>query len=219
MLESMLTTISHVGIVAINERADPIAIGFQKAGYATVASLRSVEAATPALRASGAELIELDVTREESRRAAVDEVIRRHGRLDILINNAGVSGRGPVEDVPLDMLRHVMEFAFKGRLERVGGALCGLLRACVVALFFLLLASLAPQPELAALVTERSVFGRLAATYVRPIYTDLADRRPDLGLPTPATPAKDDGLGEAPAGDSEALGETTIPALSDQTER
>ncbi|HMN80467.1 MAG TPA: SDR family oxidoreductase [Burkholderiaceae bacterium] len=93
---------------------EAIATGFQKAGYTTVASMRNVDAATSALRTCGAEIVALDVTRDESRKAVVDDVIRRHGRLDVLVNNAGVSGRGPVEDIPLEMLRSVMETNFFG---------------------------------------------------------------------------------------------------------
>jgi NAD(P)-dependent dehydrogenase (short-subunit alcohol dehydrogenase family) len=39
-----------------------------------------------------AELVELDVTSEESVRAAAGQVEQRYGRLDVLVNNAGVIG-------------------------------------------------------------------------------------------------------------------------------
>ena len=39
-----------------------------------------------------AELVELDVTSEESVRAAAGQVEQRYGRLDVLVNNAGVVG-------------------------------------------------------------------------------------------------------------------------------
>ena len=39
-----------------------------------------------------AELVELDVTSEESVRAAAEQVEQRYGRLDVLVNNAGVVG-------------------------------------------------------------------------------------------------------------------------------
>src|SRR5262245_4257413 len=35
------------------------------------------------------EMLPLDVTSDESVQAAVSEVVRRHGRIDLLVNNAG----------------------------------------------------------------------------------------------------------------------------------
>lgn len=95
-------------------------------------------------------------------------------------------------------LRNVMDFAFKGRLEKVGGAVCGLLRAGLIATFLLLALGLAPQPDVQRLVAEKSCFGRLTARYVRPLYDDLRARRPELGLPDPASPhpAPGDEFGE-----------------------
>ena len=42
------------------------------------------------------EMLPLDVTRDESVEAAVSEVMRRHGRIDLLVNNAGF-GVAPLE--------------------------------------------------------------------------------------------------------------------------
>jgi NAD(P)-dependent dehydrogenase (short-subunit alcohol dehydrogenase family) len=43
------------------------------------------------------DVLELDVTDERSVRAAVDEALARAGRLDVVINNAGVAGIGVTE--------------------------------------------------------------------------------------------------------------------------
>jgi NAD(P)-dependent dehydrogenase (short-subunit alcohol dehydrogenase family) len=52
--------------------------------------------------------IALDVTSEASIAAAVDEV-QREGGLDALVNNAGIPGAGPVETIPMDIFREVIE--------------------------------------------------------------------------------------------------------------
>jgi NAD(P)-dependent dehydrogenase (short-subunit alcohol dehydrogenase family) len=45
----------------------------------------------------GAEVLQLDVTDQASVRGAVDTVLQSEGRIDAVVNNAGVGGFGPVE--------------------------------------------------------------------------------------------------------------------------
>jgi NAD(P)-dependent dehydrogenase (short-subunit alcohol dehydrogenase family) len=52
--------------------------------------------------------IALDVTSEASIAAAAAE-IQRAGGLDALVNNAGIPGAGPVETIPMDIVREVIE--------------------------------------------------------------------------------------------------------------
>jgi uncharacterized membrane protein required for colicin V production len=102
-------------------------------------------------------------------------------------------------------LRNLMEFAFKGRIERLGGALAGLLRSSVVVAIIFLMLGFAPQPEIQRIIVEQSFFGRLAARYLRPVYDDLQQRAPQLGLPAPAIPEEPDlGEGYPPVEDAEA---------------
>jgi len=60
------------------------------------------------LAARGAVDIALDVTREEDWQTAMAEIERRHGRLDGLVNNAGVGTPGDVEQTSFAEWRRVM---------------------------------------------------------------------------------------------------------------
>lgn len=61
------------------------------------------------LKESGIRILKMDVTDDVSIRNGIDEIIKREGRLDILINNAGFGLFGAVEDVTMDDARYQME--------------------------------------------------------------------------------------------------------------
>ncbi len=42
--------------------------------------------------------VRLDVTKEQDWEVAVSEAVNRYGKLDVLVNNAGVSARGSIEE-------------------------------------------------------------------------------------------------------------------------
>ena len=54
-------------------------------------------------------VLELDVSDEASVNTAVEEVIRAAGRIDVLVNNAGVSIRGLSEAVTVEQMRRIFE--------------------------------------------------------------------------------------------------------------
>jgi NAD(P)-dependent dehydrogenase (short-subunit alcohol dehydrogenase family) len=74
--------------------------------------------------------VPLDVTDDNSVMAAADLISRRAGRLDALVNNAGITGGGPQEPttVDLDIVRTVVETNVIG-VMRVTNAMLPLLRA------------------------------------------------------------------------------------------
>jgi len=59
-------------------------------------------------------LLIMDLTDRESIRRAVRSVVEREGRIDVLVNNAGMHTGGPVETAPDDHLRAQMETSFMG---------------------------------------------------------------------------------------------------------
>ena len=73
--------------------------------YATARSVEKIEG----LREAGCETLALDVTDEESMQAAVAAVESAHGAVGALVNNAGYSQSGAVEEVPMEAVRRQFE--------------------------------------------------------------------------------------------------------------
>jgi 2-deoxy-D-gluconate 3-dehydrogenase len=91
-----------------------MARGLAKAGARVVVAARNQEKSDSAvreLRALGSDslAIQADVADERSVEALVNKTMDHCGRLDILINNAGVNVRKPPQDLTLDQWRQVMD--------------------------------------------------------------------------------------------------------------
>jgi NAD(P)-dependent dehydrogenase (short-subunit alcohol dehydrogenase family) len=56
----------------------------------------------------------LDVTQRTAVEALADSVVKRHGRVDILVNSAGSAFRSPVEEFPEDKLDFILDLNLKG---------------------------------------------------------------------------------------------------------
>jgi NAD(P)-dependent dehydrogenase (short-subunit alcohol dehydrogenase family) len=79
-----------------------------RGGWTVYATARDAEAIA-SLRECGCRLLPLDVTDEESMRSAVEAVERAEGAVGVLINNAGYSQSGAVEEVPMEKVRRQFE--------------------------------------------------------------------------------------------------------------
>src|SRR3954471_7103763 len=73
--------------------------------------------------------IETDVTDREQAQAAVERTVQELGRLDIVINNAGVMLLGPIVDAPVEEWDRMIELNLQGLLYVAHAALPHLLRA------------------------------------------------------------------------------------------
>jgi NAD(P)-dependent dehydrogenase (short-subunit alcohol dehydrogenase family) len=77
-------------------------------GWTVYATARRVDAIAD-LGARGCRILPLDVTDEDSMQAAVRAVCDEHGAVGALVNNAGYSQSGAIEDVPLEEVRRQFE--------------------------------------------------------------------------------------------------------------
>ncbi len=63
----------------------------------------------PANKKSPIEFFKLDVADEAGWKKLVRHALKKHGRIDVLINNAGFSRRAPIIDYPLELFRQTFD--------------------------------------------------------------------------------------------------------------
>ena len=124
------------------------ALLFGRSGNRVYATMRNLAKAGPLKDAAAAEgldirLVQLDVDSQGSVEQAVAHVLREEGSIDVLVNNAGVTGVGPIETTTDEEWHAVFETNFFGPLrvaravvpdaERRAGAIVNVSRLGAVA--------------------------------------------------------------------------------------
>jgi NAD(P)-dependent dehydrogenase (short-subunit alcohol dehydrogenase family) len=107
------------------------AVAFGRAGHDVHATMRNPDRA-PELASIAAnerlpiKVLPMDVDSDASVGKAVAGVLAESGRIDVLVNNAGIAVTGPVEELPLAEFRRVMETNYFGALRCIQAVVCGM---------------------------------------------------------------------------------------------
>ncbi len=99
--------------------------------YNVYATMRNLEKADSLLKIAkdediNIEVLELDVNNQKSCENAVSQILSKENQIDILINNAAISGSGSVEETPIDVYKDVFETNFFGALRLIKLVLPGM---------------------------------------------------------------------------------------------
>ena len=183
----MTTSHSRVALVtgASSGIGSSAASALVKAGFTVVGTSRNAARATAI---PGVAFISLDVTDDASVAAGIEEVVERFGRIDVLVNNAGVGANGAAEESSIDQDKRVFDVNVFG-VMRLTKAVLPIMRAQgsgrIVNLSSVL--GFIPQPFMATYAASKwAIEGYtesvdhevrqygVRAVLVRPAYTDTS---------------------------------------------
>jgi NADP-dependent 3-hydroxy acid dehydrogenase YdfG len=137
--------IGEAAAIALAEQGATVAIAARRKDRIDALAARIADDGGTALA------IECDVTSQERAQALVEQTVSELGRLDTLVNNAGVMLLGPIVDAPLEEWERMIDLNVKGLLYCAHAALPHLITA----------AQDSPR-KVADMVNISSVAGRVA---------------------------------------------------------
>jgi NAD(P)-dependent dehydrogenase (short-subunit alcohol dehydrogenase family) len=125
-------------------------------GHRIVAAMRNVSGKNEAVAAAlseipNVEVVEMDVTSTESVNAAVEKTLNKYRKIDVLVNNAGISGLGFFEATSVAQMKSIFEVNLWGAV-RVIQAVLPYMRECKAGL----------------IINISSTLGMLSAPYLAP---------------------------------------------------
>ncbi len=100
-----------------------IARMLREEGFELTLAARTREKVETAANELGALAVAANVADEDDCKRAVEEHRERHGRLDVLVNSAGVGFAGPIDELPTKRLDLQLDINLRGLLLVTGAAL------------------------------------------------------------------------------------------------
>jgi NAD(P)-dependent dehydrogenase (short-subunit alcohol dehydrogenase family) len=102
------------------------ACAFGRRGDTVVATMRDLSRGDTLRPEPNVDLRQLDVTQPETFSSLVEGIARDHGRIDVLVNNAGIAAIGALETLEEATLRSVFETNFFGAIALTRAVLPGM---------------------------------------------------------------------------------------------
>jgi len=107
------------------------AVAFGRAEYDVYATMRNPDRAPELASVAAKErlpvkVLAMDVDDDASVDKAIAGVLADKGRIDVLVNNAGISAGGSVEELPLSEFRQAMETNYFGALRCIQAVIPGM---------------------------------------------------------------------------------------------
>jgi NAD(P)-dependent dehydrogenase (short-subunit alcohol dehydrogenase family) len=103
-----------------------------RAGHTVYATMRNPDTGSGEIRAIAQReslpirVAALDVDSDDSVRAAIKGILSEAGRIDVLVNNAGIGGNGAIEESPVAAFRVIMETNYFGALRCIQAVVPGM---------------------------------------------------------------------------------------------
>ncbi len=104
------------------------AMEFGRAGYKVFATMRKPENATAFKKRIEEESLDISISRmdvdsDESVKNSIEVILQEHGKIDVLVNNAGIERHGSTEEMDLADFKAIMETNYFGVIRCVQAVL------------------------------------------------------------------------------------------------
>lgn len=137
MIRSPDGTVARMKTIVITGASTGIgfatAVSLARAGHDVFATMRNPSRAPELQNLAKSQslpitVVALDVNDEASVKSGFEHVAEARGRVDVLVNNAGIAHLGSVEETPIEVVRQTMETNFFGALRCMQAVLPGMRR-------------------------------------------------------------------------------------------